>query len=308
MGSMEEQSVKQCCAAFYGSDLARLLLGDSFHPGGTSLTQRLGVLLRLDRESTVLDVASGRGASAFHLAESFGCHVVGVDLSEENVRLATEEAVRRGISTQVRFQLGDAERLPFDECTFDSILCECAFCTFPSKKIAAKEFLRLLKSGGSLGLSDLTRSEEAMPELEGLLAWIACIGDALPVHRYTGILEAAGFQIRALEDHSNTLSEMARQIQGKLFGAEIMAGLKKIDLPGVNFTTARQFARAALDATGQGKLGYAVIVAQRLGDKDAARRSESVEGRSKENPHSSGRLRRESMNREHSRSIMNQLF
>ena len=30
---MEEQGVKQCCAAFYGSDLARYLLGDSFHPG-----------------------------------------------------------------------------------------------------------------------------------------------------------------------------------------------------------------------------------------------------------------------------------
>ena len=280
MGSMEEQSVKQCCAAFYGSDLARLLLGDSFHPGGTSLTQRLGVLLCINPESTVLDVASGRGTSAFHLAESFGCHVAGVDLSEENVRLATDEAARRGISTQVRFQVGDAERLPFDDCTFDSILCECAFCTFPSKKIAAEEFLRLLKPGGHLGLSDLTRSEEAIPELEGLLSWIACIGDALPIHRYTGILEAAGFQIRTHEDHSDALSEMARQIQGKLLGAEIMAGLKKIDLPGVNFATARQFARAALDATGQRKLGYAVILAQRLEGKDTAGRSESVGERS----------------------------
>lgn len=263
MGSMEEQSVKQCCAAFYGSDLARLLLGESFHPGGTSLTQRLGVLLRLNPGSTVLDVASGRGTSAFHLAESFGCHVVGVDLSEENVRIATADAARRGISTQVRFQSGDAERLPFDGCTFDSILCECAFCTFPSKEVAAREFLRLLKPGGDLGLSDLTRTEEAIPQLEGLLSWIACIGDALAAHRYTEIMEAAGFQILALEDHSNALSEMVRQIQGKLLGAEIMAGLKKIDLPGVNFTTARQFARAALDAAQRGKLGYAVIIAQK---------------------------------------------
>jgi len=38
---MEEQSVKQCCATFYGSDFARMLLGDSFHPGGTRLTERL---------------------------------------------------------------------------------------------------------------------------------------------------------------------------------------------------------------------------------------------------------------------------
>ena len=83
---MEEQSVKQCCATFYGSDFARMLLGDSFHPGGTRLTERLGELLALTSQSQVLDVASGRGTSAFHLAKTFGCKVTGIDLSEENVR------------------------------------------------------------------------------------------------------------------------------------------------------------------------------------------------------------------------------
>src|ERR1017187_7997160 len=109
---MEEQDVKRCCATFYGSDFARLLLGDSFHPGGTRLTERLG---------------------AFHLAESFACKVAGVDLSEENVHLATADASQRGLAEQISFQLGDAERLPFGDETFDAIICECAFCTFPCK-------------------------------------------------------------------------------------------------------------------------------------------------------------------------------
>src|SRR5216684_2412999 len=90
MSNTTEQNVKQCCAAFYGSDLARLLLGDSFHPGGTHLTDRLGQLTQLSRDSRVLDVAAGRGTSAFRLAQSFGCEVVGVDLSEDNVKLAAE--------------------------------------------------------------------------------------------------------------------------------------------------------------------------------------------------------------------------
>ncbi|HVA99801.1 MAG TPA: class I SAM-dependent methyltransferase, partial [Acidimicrobiales bacterium] len=122
--NMEDQDVKQCCATFYGSDFARLLLGDSFHPGGTRLTERLGSLLALTHESHVLDDASGRGTSAFHLAESFGCKVTGVDLSEENVRLATAEASQRGLARQISFQLGDAERLPFGDKTFDAIICE----------------------------------------------------------------------------------------------------------------------------------------------------------------------------------------
>ena len=39
--------LKTCCAALYESDFARLLLGDSFHPGGLPLTARLGELLSL---------------------------------------------------------------------------------------------------------------------------------------------------------------------------------------------------------------------------------------------------------------------
>jgi hypothetical protein len=39
--------VKTCCATVYQSDWARLLLGDSFHPGGLELTEHLGTLLDL---------------------------------------------------------------------------------------------------------------------------------------------------------------------------------------------------------------------------------------------------------------------
>jgi arsenite methyltransferase len=261
---MEDQSVKQCCAAFYESDFAHLLLGDSFHPGGTKLTGHLGTLLGLAPRSNVLDVASGRGTSAFHLAESFGCRVTGVDLSEENVRLATAEAQERGTTEQISFQLGDAEGLPFGNDRFDAIVCECAFCTFPNKRVAAQEFYRVLKPGGQLGLSDLTRTEEPIPGLEGLLSWIACIGDALPAKRYSDILQQAGLQILLVEDQSDTLLEMVQQIQAKLLGAEIMAGLKKIDLPGVDFTTAKQFAQSALQAIHERALGYAVIAARKL--------------------------------------------
>jgi arsenite methyltransferase len=260
---MEEPSVKQCCAAFYGSDLARLLFGDSFHPGGTELTGRLGALLGLTADCRVLDVASGRGTSAFHLAELFGCKVAGVDLSEENVRAATAEAANRGLDQLVAFQLGDAERLPFDDGSFEAIVCECAFCTFPSKSIAAREFYRVLKPAGQVGLSDLIRTTEQLPGLEGLLSWIACVGDALPVERYIGILGEAGFGIQQVEDHSDALLEMVRQVQTKLLGAEIMAGLKKINLPGVDFNTGKQFAQAAIQAIRDGKLGYGVIISRK---------------------------------------------
>src|SRR5260370_40701266 len=110
MSETTEQNVKQCCATFYGSELARLLLGDSFHPGGTQLANRIGHLTHLTRDSRLLDVAAGRGTSAFQLVQSFGCEVVGVALSEENVRLATEGASRRGVANRESFRVADAEK------------------------------------------------------------------------------------------------------------------------------------------------------------------------------------------------------
>lgn len=73
----------------------------------------------------------------------------------------------------------------------------------------------MLKPDGRLGLSDLTRTEEAVPELEGLLSWIACVGDALPTNRYTEILQAVGFHIGKIENHNDALIAMVHQIQSK---------------------------------------------------------------------------------------------
>jgi arsenite methyltransferase len=261
MKGVNEENVKQCCAAFYSSDLARLLLGDSFHPGGTSLTDRLAQLTQLNDRCRVLDVAAGRGASSFHLAESFGCEVVGIDLSEDNVRQATEEALVRRVADRVRFRAADAERLPFEAGSFDAVFCECAFCTFPNKQDAAGEFRRVLRPQGRLGLSDVTKAAGPLPELEGLLSWVSCIGDAQSVESYVEILRRASFTIIRIEDRSDALRELVQQIQGRLLAVEIAAALKQLDFPDVNFSNAKRFIQAASHALRDRKLGYTLIAA-----------------------------------------------
>lgn len=260
---MENTNIKQCCATFYGSDLARILLGDSFHPGGVRLTQRIGELLGLTQASHILDVAAGPGTSALHLAKSFGCRVTGIDLSEANISAARAAADAQGLSQLAQFELADAERLPFPDASFDAIVCECAFCTFPGKDIAAAEFARVLKVGGGIGISDLTRTAAPLPELEGLLAWIACIGDALPVQEYASILAHAGLSVEKTEMHDEALGEMVRGVQSRLLGVEIASGLGKLDIPGLDLSAAKQFASAAAEAVRGGKLGYTILVARR---------------------------------------------
>jgi SAM-dependent methyltransferase len=170
--------LKSCCATAYQSDFARLLLGDSFHPGGLALTARLGELLALSPRDRVLDVASGRGESAIFLAGRFGCRVTGIDFGAANIAESRLRAEVASVANLVRFEPGDAELLDDPDGSFDVDLSECAYCTFPDKRAATSEFARVLRPGGRLGLSDLTRYGALPVELSGLLAWIVCIGDA----------------------------------------------------------------------------------------------------------------------------------
>jgi arsenite methyltransferase len=254
-------AIKQCCAAVYDSDAVKLLLGDSLHPGGAELTERLGRMLSLGPRSRVLDVAAGRGTSALTLATRFGCEVIGLDYSRRNIEAAKRDAGARGLSRTVTFYCGDAERLPFADGSFDAIVCECALCTFPNKQSTAAEFARVLRSGGRIGLSDLTRQGTLPRELESLVAWIACIADAQPLAEYAALLAAADLKVMATEEHNGALVDFVNQIRTRLLVTEVMLGLNKLALPGFDTAMVKDFTQHALAAIKAGKLGYAIVTA-----------------------------------------------
>src|SRR6266852_5272184 len=114
------EDLKSCCATLYESDFARLLLGDSFHPGGQRLSRRVGEKLNLRAGLRVLDVASGKGESAIFLAQSFGCEVIGIDFGRENVKDATSRASEAKITHLVSFRRADAEKIDFPDTSCDA--------------------------------------------------------------------------------------------------------------------------------------------------------------------------------------------
>lgn len=255
------ETIKRCCAAAYDHAAVRILVGDALHPGGAQLTERLGRLLNLTQTSRVLDVASGRGDGALVLAARLGCEVVGLDFGRQNVETAAKEARNLKLADRVAFYCGDAERLPFANGTFDAVVCECALCTFPDKPTAAAEFVRVLKSGGTVGISDLTRSGPLPCELEGVAAWIACVADARPLDEYRALLAGAGLAVGVTEAHDSALIDFVEAIRLRLFTTEIMVGLKKIDLAGIDLAAAKDIVRHALAAAKSGVLGYSIVTA-----------------------------------------------
>jgi arsenite methyltransferase len=261
---MDDAVLKLCCTAVYESEWTKLLLGDSFHPGGLELTTRLGELLNLSAADHLLDVAAGRGTSGIHLAKTFGCRVTAVEYGKQAVLAAQTAVSTAGVEHLVTVQHGDAESLPCPDNQFDALICECAFCTFPDKVTAVSEFARVMKGNGRIGLSDLTRSGTLPAELEGLLGWIACIADAQPIEQQKTYLQNGGFQVHTIENHDGALADMIRSIQGKLLGAEIMIGLNKLTLPDLDFKQAKSIARHAAQAVRQGKLGYALLLGKQV--------------------------------------------
>jgi arsenite methyltransferase len=255
-------TVKACCATAYGLDLVGLFLGESYHPGGVELTRHLADTMGLHAGQRVLDVAAGIGTTAVLLADEYDVEVVGVDLGDSQVAKARARTRRHGgLGGRARFQVADAEQLPLDDASVDAVVCECAFCTFPSKDRAAAELARVLRPGGRLGITDVWLDPEQLDaDLRGLAGRVACLADARPVAETTATLERAGLTVTHVERHDGALVDTIEQVETRL------RALRLADLPllrGLDLRRGIDLARRAVAIVERGHAGYMLLVATR---------------------------------------------
>jgi SAM-dependent methyltransferase len=96
---------------------------------------------------SVLDVGTGKGRFAIWLAKK-GCKVIGLDISEEMLKIAKENAKKEGVSEKIDFILGDAETLSNFKQEFNVICCMELFDHLPNISTAIREMADKLVSGG----------------------------------------------------------------------------------------------------------------------------------------------------------------
>jgi len=101
-----------------------------------------------------LDVGCGAGATACYLASTYGCRVVGVDVMEEMVELSRARAEREGVSERTTFRVADARQLPFDDASFDVVLCESVATFVVEKEQVVGELARVTRERGCVGLNE----------------------------------------------------------------------------------------------------------------------------------------------------------
>jgi ubiquinone/menaquinone biosynthesis C-methylase UbiE len=102
----------------------------------------------------VLEVAVGTGRSLEFYAPDV--ELTGVDLSPAMLRRARRRA--RELELTPTFKVADAEDLPFDDATFDTVVCALGLCSIPRPEAAVAEMARVLVPGGTLLLLDHIRS------------------------------------------------------------------------------------------------------------------------------------------------------
>lgn len=107
------------------------------------------------RGSSVLEVAPGPGYFAVELAKLGGYKITGLDISRTFVELARSHAARAGV--EVDFRQGNASHMPFEDSTFDFLVCSAAFKNFTDPLQALEEMYRVLRPGGRALIIDLRK-------------------------------------------------------------------------------------------------------------------------------------------------------
>ncbi|MGL4421320.1 MAG: class I SAM-dependent methyltransferase [Gemmataceae bacterium] len=98
-----------------------------------------------------LDFGCGAGGLTYRLGQ-FCREAVGIDLDPEKIEFGNQQASRLGI-TNVRMQAYPGDRLPFEDQSFDTVLCVDVVEHLPRPEFFLKEFERILAPGGYLLLS-----------------------------------------------------------------------------------------------------------------------------------------------------------
>jgi len=136
---------------------------DEFHIRGREATLELAERVRLAPGLCVLDVGSGLGGSARHLAATYGCHVTGIDATKDYCDAATMLSERVGLGDHTRFRHGSALGLPFGDDTFDVAWTEHVQMNIPDKPRFYGEIARVLRPGGRLVFHDVFQGPGGAP-------------------------------------------------------------------------------------------------------------------------------------------------
>ncbi|XP_057204825.1 phosphoethanolamine methyltransferase isoform X2 [Triplophysa rosa] len=180
--------------------------------GGPSTTKEFVEMLNLTPGQKVLDVGCGIGGGDFHMAKTFGVEVLGMDLSSNMVEIAMERAVTEKLPL-VQFEVSDATKRSFPDCTFDVVYSRDTILHIKDKVDLFRKFYSWLKPGGKLLISDYCCGEQ--PWSPAFQEYVSQRGYILYTpQRYGQFLTEVGFtNVQALDRTEQFIQVMKSELQ-----------------------------------------------------------------------------------------------
>jgi demethylmenaquinone methyltransferase / 2-methoxy-6-polyprenyl-1,4-benzoquinol methylase len=114
-------------------------------------------------DATVLDVATGTAAVAIELVRRTGCSVVGVDQSAGMLAAGVERVERAALADRIELVEGEAERLPFEEASFDALTFTYLLRYVDDPAAALAELTRVVRPGGTVASLEFGVPPRALP-------------------------------------------------------------------------------------------------------------------------------------------------
>jgi ubiquinone/menaquinone biosynthesis C-methylase UbiE len=188
-----------------GKDLTKLttadlVVVDEFHIRGRKATLELGEKMNLNARSHVLDLGSGLGGPARTLAETYGCRVTGIDLTQAFCDAATAMSAWVDLGDRVFFKQGDATSLPFENQTFDAAMTIHVAMNIAAKDKMYMEAHRVLKPDGVFAVYDVLQGEGG--EVIYPVPWARepSISHLATPEEMRSLLSGAGFKLLDVQD------------------------------------------------------------------------------------------------------------
>jgi ubiquinone/menaquinone biosynthesis C-methylase UbiE len=174
----------------------------------------------------VLEVGVGTGLSfPYYPAVE---ELVGVDASEPMLKRARQRAA--DVGRDVTLVRADAENLPFEDGSFDTVVLMAVLCSVDNPADAVSEFRRVLRPDGRLLFNEHVRSSNpGLARWQDRLErpWGVVAGGCHPNRRTLQLLEAGGFRIDELEQ--GELPDVPRLVRPYVRGTALLSGAPRVN-------------------------------------------------------------------------------
>ena len=116
--------------------------------------------------TTILDVATGTADLAIRMAhDNPDATITGIDCSEKMLEIGREKAVERHLERRLHLLTGNAEKLPFPDCSFDAVTCAFGVRNFENLQAGLKEMMRVTRNGGIMLILEFAQPTHPLVKL-----------------------------------------------------------------------------------------------------------------------------------------------